>query len=313
MKPTVPVLILCLASLWSAVAVARPIKPASLSASSSYPEEDGVSYEAKNVSDFKASTVWVENGSGSGLNESVVIDLGEPKSIYGFKIWNGNWYSADFWKRHNRLKEVELEFSDGTKQSFTLKDEQVPETVMFPKALTTSTVKLKIKSVYSGTTFGDASVISELHVLDNAPDDFVTPAAASASSTFPADADGSYEPALMYDGLVDTMWCEGKKDGDGAGEWVEFNFGAARSVSKIRVNNGNGTSLSDNMKANKATAVTLSFDDGSSQQLTLKASPSAQTLVFPAKNTSKVRVSINTIQKGTAYNDLCLSEAVFLP
>lgn len=313
MKPTLPVLVLCVAALWSAAAVARPIKPTSVSASSTYPEEEGVNYEAKNVSDLKASTVWVENASGSGLNESITVDLGESKSVYGLKIWNGNWYSADFWKRHNRIKELEVEFADGTKQSFTLKDEQVPEALMFPKAVSTSTVKLKVKSVYSGTTFGDATVISELQVLDNQPDDYIVPASASASSTFPSDADGSYEPHLMYDGLVDTMWCEGKKDGDGTGEWVELNFGGSKSVSKVRVNNGNATSLKDNMNANKATAVTLQFDDGSTQQLTLKASPSAQTLSFVAKTTSKVKITVNTVQKGTTYNDMCLSEVQFLP
>ena len=36
-----------------------------------------------------------------------------------------------------------------------------------------------------------------------------------------------------------------------------------------------------------------------------------QTLSFPTKPTSKVRVTFTEVKKGKEFNDLCISEAVF--
>ena len=186
----------------------------------------------------------------------------------------------------------------------------VAEVITFPKAVVTSSVKIKIKSIYKGTTFSD-SCVSEVQVLDNQPDDFITPAHMSASSTYPADGDGDYDAANMNDMLLDSMWCEAGKDGDGTGEWVEFDLGGNRNVSKLRFNNGNATSLGDNMKANRATAATLTFSDGSTQAIAIKPTPATQVIEFSSKNTSKVRITFTTVVRGKEFNDLCVSEAAF--
>ena len=66
--------LLCLLAPWSAFAAG--LKPASVTASSSYPPEDGTSYDASQVMDGKASTSWVEgdpgNGLGAGTKQKVV-------------------------------------------------------------------------------------------------------------------------------------------------------------------------------------------------------------------------------------------------
>ena len=299
---------------FSSTALARPIKVTSdqASATSICPEDEGVNYEAKNMVDSKLSTVWVEGLTGSGLGESVTLDLGETKTINALRLWNGNWYSNDFWSRHNRMKDIEVSFSDGTKQTFTLKDEMVPETLTFPKPVSTSSIKIKYKSVYSGSTFQD-TVISEIQLLDGQPDAFFMPVGYAASSTYPADADGNYEANLTTDYMLDSMWCENNQTGDGTGEWIEYNFGQPRTISKLVVNNGNALSIAYNTKANRATAATLTFDDGSTQQIALKPMPTAQTISFVSKTTSKVKISFTTVQKGTEFNDLCLSEARFEP
>ena len=51
-------------------AVAAPIVPTSISASSSYPAENGVSYSAKNLLDGRGDTAWIEGDRGSGLGAS---------------------------------------------------------------------------------------------------------------------------------------------------------------------------------------------------------------------------------------------------
>ena len=307
-------LIVALGLMIPNLASARPIQvdKSLVTATSVCDESEGVNYDAKNIVDNKLTNAWVEGETGSGLGSFVTLDLGVSQVVTGLRIWNGYWISGDFWQRHNRMKDIEVEFSDGTKQTFTLKDEMVPETITLPKAVNTSSIKLKFKSVYAGNTFQD-TVISEIQVLDTRPDDHFVPASATASTTYPADGDSSYDATLTYDGMVDTMWCEDNKTGDGTNEWIEWNFGNARPISKVTLNNGNAGSLSVNMKSNKALKAKLSFDDGSTAEITLKPSPSTQVITFPARTTSKVRMTILGVQKGSdpAQNDLCISEARF--
>ena len=307
-------LVFALSLLVLPLAQARPIKVTSdqASATTTFADDKGVSYEPKNLVDGKLSFAWVEGETGSGLGSFVTLDMGEEKAVTGLRLWNGYWYSPDYWERHNRMKDIEVEFSDGTKQTFTLKDEMVPETLTFPKPLSTSSIKIKYKSVYSGSTFQD-TVISEIQLLDGQPDAFFMPTGYAASSTYPADADGNYEANLTTDYMLDSMWCENNQTGDGTGEWIEYNFGQPRTISKLVVNNGNALSIAYNTKANRATAATLTFDDGSTQQIALKPMPTAQTISFVSKTTSKVKISFTTVQKGTEFNDLCLSEARFEP
>jgi len=132
-----------------------------------------------------------------------------------------------------------------------------------------------------------------------------------ASTTLAADNDGDYEPKNVSDGIVDSMWCEGSSDGDGAGEWLEFDFGTARAVSSMSMVNGIGTSLPFWMKGNRATAATLTFSDGSTEEITIKNSMLPQTVSFPSHQTKSVKMMFTGIAKGKEYNDLCISEAYF--
>lgn len=307
--PTAPLLLL---SLFATVAEAKNLKPESISASSTYPADENVNYETTNLTDLKASTVWAEGAEGSGLGSFLVVELGGEKTVTGARLWNGNWYTSDFWQRHSRIKDLEVEFSDGSVEKFTLKDEKLPEVIRFSKPVKTSSVKFKIKSVYSGNTYNDTCV-SEVQVFDDEPADFVKPAAYKASSVYPEDADGNYNPSNLEDGLVDSMWCEANKAGDGVGEWIEMSFPAATSVSKLRLRNGNGYNMSFFMKANSATAATLTFSDGKTEKIVIKATVAEQTVEFPAHTTTKVKITFDEIRKGKEFNDLCISEAVFLP
>lgn len=306
----VPLAVL-LASTAALPAWAKVIDPAGVQASSSLADAEGVSYAVKNVTDQKQSTVWVEGEDGSGLGSWVQVDLQGEQTVTAIKIWNGNWYTWDFWQRHNRVKDLEVEFSDGSKQTVTLKDEMTPEVVRFDKPHKTTFVKLRIKGINRGSTFND-TCLSELQVMDDEPDDYVRIARYGASSVYPADGDGNYELVNLADFLADSMWCEGNKTGDGNGEWIDFDFGTARRVSKLRIRNGNAYSFSFNLKANRAKAAKLTFTDGSSETITLKPSMVEQVVEFPAHNTQSVRVTFTEVVKGTEYNDLCVSEAQFL-
>jgi hypothetical protein len=292
-------------------ALAATVKPAGVEASSYLVSDKGQAYEGKGVADGKLDNAWIEGEDSSGLGSWVKIDLGGSKTITGLKIWNGYWISHDFWTRHNRAKEVEVEFSDGSKESFTLKDEYLAEEIRFKAAKDTDSVKVKLKSVYRGSTFNDTG-FSEIQVVDKQPSPFVVPASYTSSSTLESDGQ-NYSPTQLADGLVDSLWCEGNAETDGTGESIEFDFGAPTSVSKLKLRNGSAGSFSAFMATNRAKGGTLTFADGTTQTIAIKTSLMEQSIAFPAKTTSKVTLTFTEVVKGSQYNDLCIAEARFEP
>ncbi len=296
----------------TAPADAGKIKIAAVSASSTYPTEEGISYAAKQLIDGKQATSWVEGETGSGLGSWVQLDLGGDKSVKEIKIWAGLWYSYDYHQRANRPKEVEFTFSDGSTEKFMLGDEMKPQVFTLSKAKTTSTIKVKVRAIHNGNTWLDTA-ISEIQVFDGEAGGPVAVKAFSASSQLPDDDDGSYVPVNVNDGISDSMWCEANKDGDGNGEWIEFDFGGTTSVSQLAIINGIGTSMGIYMKANHPKAGTLTFSDGSTQAVTFKPFFLPQKVSFPAHATSSVRLTFGEVIAGKEFNDLCISEAHFLP
>ncbi len=300
-----------LLALHSTEAQAARLRVAGVTASSTYPPGEGVSYSENNVKDGKVSTVWVEGEDGSGLGSWIELDLGGTQTVTRLKLWNGNWYSWDFWNRHNRAKELELTFSDGSTQKFTLADEKVPEEISFPTPVSTSTIKIKIKGIYRGTTFND-TCISEVAVFDAAPEAFQLPASTSDSGHLPEDADGTYDVINTWDMLNDTMWCENQASGDGTGSWIEYRFGKSVRVSKLLLLNGNAYDPTFWSKSNRATQATLTFSDGSRETVAIKDFLMQQSITFPSRSTSSVRITFDAVKAGTEYNDLCMSEARFV-
>ncbi|MFN7142202.1 MAG: discoidin domain-containing protein [Myxococcota bacterium] len=302
-----------LASILVGSSHAAVVKPISWSASSSAPGSDGVSYDVANVADARQSSPWVEGDQGSGLGSWVQADLGGEKTLTGLTVWAGVWYTQEYWNRYNRPKVLVVEFSDGTSQEFSLADEFKPQTLTFTAPKKTSTVKLKVKGIYNGNTFNDTG-ISEVVLHDAAKPPHLPVSGYKTSSTFPADGDGNYEPVNVADGILDSMWCEGNKTGDGTNEWLELDLGAPQSVSKLVLRNGNAYSFAYFMKSNRATAATVTFGDGATETVTLKDTISEQTVNFAAPHTTnKIRLTFTTVKKGSEFNDLCISEAYALP
>ncbi len=298
--------------------LAGVVKPTLVEASSTLPAAEGVNYAPKQVSDSKQSTVWVEGEKdSSGVGTTLTLSLGEAKTIAAIRIWNGNWYSHDFWVRHNRVKDVELAFSDGSKQVFTLTDEKTPELITLEQPVTTESVRLRIKSIYRGSTFND-TVISEIQLLDGEPDAALEVMAWTDSTHLPEDRDGSYEPPNMWDGILDSMWCE-SAEGDGTGEWIEFEFSGMHRISELRLVNGNAYDLMWWMKSNRVTKAELAFSDGSKQDIAVKNSIREQTIEFSPVRTRSVRLTVTGVKQGKeavndpSYDCVCISEAAFIP
>lgn len=288
---------------------AKPFKAAGVTASSSYPAEEGSSYEPSKVTDGKVATSWVEGDQGSGLGSWIELDLGGSIAVKEVQVWAGMWYSQDFWARANRPKEVEITLSDGHKITCNLNDEMAMQTCDL-EGKETSSIKLKVKGTYDGSTWLDTAV-SEVRVIDTQDDPRKAVASYDKSSALPTDADGNYEMSNISDGIQDTMWCEGNADGDGVGEWIEFQFDAPTKIANLELLNGIGGSVKYWMLGNRATGAKLEFSNGSSQTIEIKNSGRMQTIPLKPVTTDKVRMSFTSVYKGKEYNDLCISEAYF--
>ena len=303
---------LALLPILSMPASAKPLKITDVTASSTYPEEKGRTYEPKNVKDQKLSTAWFEGVDGGGLGAWIELTLEGTQTVSAVRIWNGDWITADLWKRENRMQDIEIETSDGTKYPFKLKDEMAVQTLTFPTAVTTSSIRIRFKTIFRGSTFNDTG-ISEIQVLDATPSKTVAVSGYTASSTYPADSDGDYGPDNLGDGMIDSLWCENAKT-DGTGEWVQFTFASSHTLQGMSIRNGNTSSLPLFMSGSHATGVTLTFSDGTTQQIPLTSSINDQLVPLGGKSTSSVKVAVTGVSKGqdTSNADLCFSEISFV-
>ncbi len=301
----------------AAPANAARVDVASVESSSTLPGSAGVSYEPGHLVDNKQSTVWVEGDTnGSGMGTTVTLHLAQETTLTSMRIWNGNWYTHDFWTRHNRVQDIEIIFSDESREVHTLGNTKVVELVQFESPRTTTFVRLRIKSIYRGSTFND-TVLSEVQLFDRNPMGDAQVSSWEDSTHLEEDGDGSYEPPNMWDGVLDSMWCD-SSEGDGTGEWIEFDFGMSERINAIRLVNGDAYDLMTWMKSNRVTQATLSFSDGSSQQIDVRNSIREQTVPIRPVTTRRVRLTVTEVKRGSqaandpAYDCVCISEAAFV-
>jgi len=299
---------LALATLSTPVADAAPIKITSASSSSHY-DSGGVSYPASKVKD-KQRKPWYEGDRGNGLGSWVLVEFDGEKDVSRVVMLPGDWTTADSWSKANRPKEVELKFSDESTETWTLDDEMVPQTFKLPKTTKTSSIRVRVTQIYSGTAFPDTA-ISEIRVFDEQPGEHPSKEL-KASSEFPTDNDSSYAAVMANDGVRDTAWCEGNKSNDGAGEWLEVHFQGSKKISKMNICTGVCQMLGTLHKdTNAPTKVTVSFSDGSSQTVDLADKSLPQSIPLTPRNAEWARVTIDGVRKGKQFDDACISELSF--
>jgi len=291
-------------------ASAAPVKITGAEAKSSY-SKDGATYLPGNVHD-RSTQPWFEGDPGSGVGSWVKVDLGSEHTVTEVRMMAGDWTSYTDWDRANRPKQIELKFSDGSTETMELADEWKIQTHKLSKPRATSDIRFKIVAVYSGKAFPDTA-ISEIQVFDDKPGKVVGVASASSSTEFPATDEGRYDAEQAVDGVKDTMWCEGDKDSEGVGEWVEFKLDEKATISSMKVCPGMCASLAIHKTGNMPTEVTLDFGDGASQTVELKDLPLDQPVRFATPHTTDtVKMTIAEVRKGTKFDDTCLSEVTFV-
>lgn len=116
-------------------------------------------YPLNYVFDSDDNTMWTEGVRGNGIGESIYITLDEPHNINGITLYNGNRTSSDAYEKYNRVKTIQITFSDGSQRQFELDDNfYEPCEVNFINPVKTNSLKIEIIDVYEGTTYQDTCI-----------------------------------------------------------------------------------------------------------------------------------------------------------
>ena len=120
---------------------------------------------------------------------------------------------------------------------------------------------------------------------------------------------GEYSIEAVIDKQPLTKWVPQKSDDGGIGEWVEISADSVQVVNGIEIENGYPKDREVWSKNNRVKDVTISFSDGSSIDRILQDIKEPQKVDFGgAVETSYIRITINSIYRGTTWNDTAISE-----
>jgi len=140
-----------------------------LAVSSNLPPWKHYTFTPDNLLDDNLWSSWQPlRKPNGGVGQWIKMTFGSPQTVTGFEIYNGFRLIdelGDLYAMNNRIREAELEFSDGTKMPIQFEDRPVQTTIALPESkANVSWVKLTVKSVYKGTKWNDLAV-SEMHVM----------------------------------------------------------------------------------------------------------------------------------------------------
>jgi hypothetical protein len=146
------------------------VRPSAATASSSLASTSLTDFRPTNLLDGDATTAWVEGAKGTGAGSWVNLQFDHAVSVARIEIANG--YQADdtHFQDFVRVKSLELDYSDGTRQVVQLLDEQglqviEPAVGKDSKPISTDWIKLVILSVYPAYQFSEAA-LSEVRVYE---------------------------------------------------------------------------------------------------------------------------------------------------
>lgn len=109
--------------------------------------------------DADESTMWIEGVRGNGIGEAITIMLDDVHEVNGVTIENGNRRNRELYEKYNRVKTINVTFSDGSQRQFTLDDSfYEPCQVNFINPVRTDSLKIEILEVYEGTTYQDTCI-----------------------------------------------------------------------------------------------------------------------------------------------------------
>lgn len=132
-----------------------------------------------------------------------------------------------------------------------------------------------------------------------------------ASSTYNGDS-AKHVVQNLIDNKVKTNWTEGVH-GNGEGEYIDFIFYTEQPIAGFIISAGNHASNTYYTKNSRPKTITLTFSDGSAEEYTLLDKKETQKIYFDnVVNTTSVRLTIDSVYAGSAWEDTVISEIAFL-
>jgi hypothetical protein len=123
--------------------------------------EYNMSHSANRLVDGNLTTAWVEGVDGQGIGEYVIFELDDIYRVKGFDIYPGYHKKYSLFQKNSRPREIMVEFSDGTSETYWMSDSMEKQTFVFDEEKKTDFIKVIIKDVYPGSKYKD-TVISEI-------------------------------------------------------------------------------------------------------------------------------------------------------
>lgn len=289
-------------------ALAGRLKVKKVTASSTLPEAMGVSYAPQQAVDGKVSTYWAEGEASAGMGDWIAFDFGKDVTLTKIVLYSGNWDSHEFFKRYNRLKRIQVKFSDRSSLHLDVEDKMERQVLTLPKPVKTRMVRMVLKDIYAGSTFND-TCLAEAQFYDDKPSELVTDVKATATSVLPPDSAGSYGADKLLDGIEDLIWCEGKKNGPGVGESISMVLPSERAIKELRILNGVAHSEKVYKKNNRVTRLKVELSGGETLEAPVEDQfGEYQTIALEGKKTTAIKLTILDTVAGTKFNDTCMSE-----
>jgi hypothetical protein len=140
------------------------VRPHAATASSTLKATSFTDFRATNLLDGNLASAWTEGADGNGVGEWVRLEFEEAVPLARIEIANGYQRDTERFSGDERVKNIELQYSDGTTQIVQLLDAQGLQ-VIKPKTPDTQWIKLTILSVYPLFKWEDAA-LSEVRIYE---------------------------------------------------------------------------------------------------------------------------------------------------
>lgn len=264
----------------------------------------------ENLLDNDPATAWAEGADAAGQGEWVELAFPAPVRLSRLVIRNG-FQNPGWFDKYNRVKTLEIVFSDGARQRAELADSE-DEQVVDLGGRNSVWLRLVIVDVYKCLPFYNprTTCLSEARV--EAAGESAAPAAPAhqaaaavpegptikASATLFSAQGDAYAPENLLDDNPSTIWAvDGARSG--IGEWVQVDFPGPRIVGRVGVRNGD-QSPDGFARSNRVKEARLVLSDGTETKIELRDVPEVQYFTVPARPATGLRLVIDSLYPAEA-------------
>lgn len=117
----------------------------------------GFTYGPEMMLDTDLKTAWVEGKGGHGEGESLVVELNGRRTVTAIQVMNGYHKNERLFLANSRVREAELQFSNGDMRRVSLNDAPGVQTIEVGRQAA-DWVRFTIRSVYPGVKYKDTAV-----------------------------------------------------------------------------------------------------------------------------------------------------------